>query len=443
MFKKAISRRAMIRGTAAVMALPWLEAMQPACLRAPAKSAGPARALFIFSPNGKHMEAWKPKEKGRRFPLTPTLQALEPVRKSVTVISGLALDGGRDHGDGAGDHARAAASFLTCAHPKKTGGQDIEVGVSIDQILAKELGAATKFPSLELGCEPGRAAGICDSGYSCAYSNNISWRTSSLPMPKETKPRAIFNRLFGITDGSRDLALEARISAEKRSILDCVGEDANALKEKLGLRDRAKLDDYMSAVRELEKRVSLPIGTAPPPDFVMPSGSIGGYPEQVALLYDLIALAFQTDATRIATFMLGNAGSNRSYSFLGCPDGHHDTSHHGKDPKKHEALAKINAWHVERFASFLKKMATVEEGDSTLLDLSFIVYGSGLSDGDRHNHDDLPVLLAGHGRGTLHPGQHLAFSKETPMANLYLSILSSMGVRADRFGDSTGRLEGI
>jgi hypothetical protein len=435
---RALDRRTFLRGAGAAIALPWLEAMQPALGRpAPA----PRRALFVFAPNGKKMDEWTPAAAGPLGELPFLLEPLAPLRTRCTVFSGLAIDGGRAHGDGPGDHARAAASFLTCAHPKKTGGADLQAGVSVDQVLAARIGGASAFPSLELGMERGAAAGVCDSGYSCAYSNNISWRAPSTPVVKEHEPRAVFARLFGDPDQALGAAAAQAQRARTRSVLDAARADANALRSALGGADRAKLDDYLTAVRELERRLQRADAEAPPaaaaPAAILAARSL---PERLAAMYELLALAFAADRTRVATFMLGNAGSNRSYPFLGVPDGHHEVSHHGRKPEKLAAIRAINRFHVEQLAAFLQRLAAQRDGDGDLLGNALVLYGSGISDGDRHNHDDLPVLLCGEGGGRHRAGAHVRLPKDTPMANLHLAVLHALGVDEPRFADSTAPL---
>jgi hypothetical protein len=435
----SLPRRTFLRGAGATIALPWLDAMVPA-LRTAAK--GPTRSLFLFAPNGKIMEDWVPKETGRKFELPFILEPLKKVRDAVTVISHAAIDAGRSHGDGPGDHARAAASFLTCAHPRKTGGANIHVGVSIDQLIAKHRGKETPFPSLEFGMEGGRKAGKCDSGYSCAYSNNISWRTPSTPVAKEVNPQAAFRRMFGTV--SKDPAADAKARRRLQSVLDSALADVKSLSNKLGPSDRSKLDDYLAAVREVETRLTKlekDVAKVSVPDGFWSREDAPRYVARLELMFDIVLLALQSDQTRTASFMLGNAGSNRSYRFLDVPDGHHYLSHHRKDPKKVGKIRKINRFHVEQFARFLAKLQETPDGDATLLDRSMIVYGSGLGDGNRHNHVDLPVLVAGKGNGRFHPGQHIRLQKSTPMANVYLSMLDALDIAADSFADSTGRIE--
>lgn len=434
----ALDRRTFLRGSASILALPWLDAMAPACTPLPAATR---RAMFVFSPNGMDMPRWQCKGEGRKAQFGETLAPLAAMRDRFTVFSGLALDGGRAHGDGPGDHARAAASYLTCAHPRKTGGADIHVGASIDQVIAKHVGKATMWPSLELGLERGRSAGSCDSGYSCAYSSHVSWRTPSKPVAKETDPQAVFARLFGDPENARSAAEARDQRKHERSVLDVVLADAKALDKQLGATDRRKLADYLDAVRELERRLERLDGEAP--EVELPDGLLDGgsaYEQRLALMYEIIALAFASDLTRVVTFMVGNAGSNRSYRFLDVPEGHHNLSHHGKDPKKRAAIGRINRFQVEQFGAFLDRLASVTDATGDLLGQSLVVFGSGLGDGNRHNHHNLPVLLAGEGGGAAKGRGHESLDKETPMANLYLAIANAMGCRNQQFADSTGPL---
>lgn len=431
----ALDRRTLLRGGAAALALPWLDAMAPA-LASPPKA--PVRSLFVFSPNGMNIPQWRPRGDGPEAKFEATLAPLQPLRARVSVFRGLAIDAGFAHGDGPGDHARAASTYLTCAHPRKTGGADIHVGVSIDQQIAAAVGGATAFASLELGMERGAAAGICDSGYSCAYSNNVSWRTPNVPVAKETEPRAVFTRLFGDPQQASDAAAQAAEQRTRRSLLDLVAGDAKALRGSLGSADRQKLEQFLTSVRELEQRLQR-VDQAEP-QVAVPGGLLerGGYAEKLALMYELVALAFATDKTRVVTLMLGNGGSNRSYKFLGVPDGHHDLSHHGKNEEKLAALAKINRFQVEQLAVFLQRLASQRDGDGDLLRQSLVVFGSGLGDGDRHNHDDLPVLLAGEGGGAARGRGHVVLpGKAVPMANLHLAVARAMGCKDERFADSS------
>jgi hypothetical protein len=440
-----LSRRTVLRGLGTAIALPWLEAMPPIRTYAGnpgAPPAAPVRMAFLYIPNGVHMRAWTPAETAARFAMPPTLQALEPFREEVLILSGLAQRNAAPLGDDGGDHARSLACFLTGVHPLKTDGDNLRAGISIDQVAARELGRRTRLPSLELGIDPSAQSGNCDSGYSCAYSSNISWKSASMPMAKEIDPRLVFDRLFGSGSSGRATALRLEPPEYQRSVLDFVLEDARQLRSRLGRNDRRKIDEYLSSIREIELR----IGAAethkqsrPAPAIARPGGIPKDLQEHIRLMLDLLALAFQADVTRIATFMFANEASNRSYPFLKVPDGHHDLSHHGGDAAKHEKLKAINRFHVEQFAYLLGKLKSMREADGSLLDHVMIVYGSGISDGDRHNHDDLPILLAGKGGGTIQPGGHLKYDAQ-PLNNLYLSMLDRMGITIERHGDSTGRL---
>jgi len=393
---------------------------------------------FVFFPNGAIMPSWKPGNEGSDYELPQTIAQIERHRKDFTVISGLAQDNGRAKGDGPGDHARCSASFLTGAHPVKTSGADIEVGTSVDQVAAEQVGRLTKLPSLEIGIERGRNAGSCDSGYSCAYSNNVSWKTSTTPMAKEINPRLVFERLFGT--GEDSIAAKKR-AFYRRSILDYVQADAQKIKQQLGKTDRRKMDEYFQSVRDLETRIS----RAMQPARALPAGVDApvGVPEELAdhirLMYDLLILAFRTDTTRVATFMLGNAGSNRAYTMVGVRGGHHEISHHRNDEQKIADLRKIDSFLIGHFGYFLDQMKSVAEGEGNLLDNSMVLYGSGLSDGNRHRHEDLPIILAGRGGGLLSPGRHIATNGETPMNNLFLSMLDGVGAQVESIGDSSGR----
>jgi hypothetical protein len=438
-----------LKGLGTAVALPFLEAMLPGFGRAAAASAPPRRMAFFYVPNGVHMDLWRPKETGADFALPTTLEPLEAFRKDFSILSGLTLDGARAHGDGGGDHARAMGSFLTGAHVRKTHGADIKAGISVDQVAAKRVGLRTRFPSLELGLERGAQAGNCDSGYSCAYSSNLSWRSDSTPNAKEVDPRQIFDRLFGGPVKDENDAARAKRLHYKKSILDFVRDDADGLKNQLGGNDQRKLDEYLSALRELELRLdrvekdAANGGGPTPPATGRPAGIPKEFEDHARLMMDMLVIAFQADLTRISTLAYANDGSNRSYRSIGAPEGHHDLSHHGKNKDKLEKLGKINRFHITQFAYFLEKLKSVPEGDGTLLDNSMLVYGSGISDGDRHNHDDLPILLAGRGGGQLRTGRHVVYKKETPLTNLYVSMLDWMGAPVEKFSDSTGVLEGL
>jgi hypothetical protein len=431
------------------MALPLMEAMGPAAALA-AEAAGrvglprPRRMAFVYIPNGANMADWTPQAVGDQFELPFILAPLQPVQQDLLVLSGLTHDKARPNGDGPGDHARASATFLTGCQARKTDGADIRVGVSVDQVAVERLGRPTRLASLELGCDRGQRSGNCDSGYSCAYSFNISWRTPSTPMPPEVDPRQVFERLFA--DSSREETAESRARRKRyeRSILDFVHEDARKLQSNLGATDRRKLDEYLTAVRELEIRIEQAEKLAAAlPDYSKPSGVPESYERHMELMFDLLALAFQTDTTRVASFILAHDGSNRPYPFLGVSEGHHDLSHHGNDEAKKKKIAKINRFHLTQFARFVTKLKSIKEGEGTLLDQCMIVYGGGIGDGNAHNHDNLPVLLAGRGGGSIQTGRHLRFPRNTPMTNLYLAMLERMGAGVERLGDSTGPLQGI
>jgi hypothetical protein len=446
-----ISRRTILRGLGAAVALPWLEAMTPFKAFGAPDAAPTVRMAFCYVPNGVVVPEWTPAKEGAAFELSPTLQPLTAIKDKLLVLTSLAHKKAFANGDGPGDHARAMATFLTGCQAKKTSGADIKVGVSVDQIAAQKIGKATKFASLEIGCEQAKDAGNCDSGYSCAYSNNLSWRGESTPNYKEIDPRAVFDRLFGLA-GKTDLNKD-RADIYRKSVLDFVSEDAAELNRKLGATDQRKLDEYLSAVREIEQRLAKAAAEATPKpteatekkiDYPRPIGySKEKYQEHLRLMADMLVVAFQADLTRTVTFAFANDGSNRSYRFLDVPEGHHDLSHHGNDKAKLTKIQKINQFHIEQLAYLLTKLDGVKEGSGTLLDNSMVVYGSGISDGDKHNHNELPVLLAGKGGGTIKTGRHIKYPKDTPMTNLFLSMLDRAGASVDSIGDSTGRLKGL
>jgi len=429
-----------------LVALPALESVGPArALASTATAASPLRMAFYYVPNGAHMAAWTPTTEGADFALPATLEPLAPFRDKLMVLSGLTHDKARPNGDGPGDHARALAAFLTASQPYKTSGANIRVGISVDQLAAQRVGHETRFASLELGLEKGAQAGNCDSGYSCAYSSNVSWKSPTTPVAKEVDPRLVFERLFaGDSVGATNEA-RARRQKYQKSILDFVLEDARGLQGELGTADQRKLEEYLTSVREIEQR----IGRAEKdsrvelPKMAQPEGIPQAYEDHARLMLDLQVLAFQGDVSRISTFMFANDSSNKNYPQIGVTDGHHDLSHHGRDEAKQEKIAKINRFHMEQFAYLVEKLQSVPEGNGTLLDHVMLCYGSGLSDGDAHNHDDLPVLLVGGGNGTLQSGRHVRYNENMPMANLFLSMLDRMGAGVDRFGDSTGRLKGL
>jgi hypothetical protein len=441
---QSISRRTVLKGFGAAVALPWLEAMGPlTSWAAGVETKKPAqnRMAMLYVPNGINMADWTPKAEGADFELPHTLQPLKEVRDYINVLTGLTADKARAHGDGGGDHARALGSFLTGAQPRKTDGADIRAGISVDQVAASRIGDQTRLASLEIGCEQGSMAGNCDSGYSCVYSSTMSWRSATQPLPKEVNPKLVFDRLFSSTGD----ATRRQADAKRKSILDFVRDDSKDLQDKLGANDRRKLDEYFASVRDIELRIER-IDKLPPvkaPDVKAPAGVPASYEEHIKLMYDLLALAFQADVTRVATFVHANEGSNKPYKFIGVSEGHHDLSHHGGDSKKKEKLRDINTFHVKQLAYFLTKLKSIPEGDGTLLDHCMIAYGSGNSDGNAHNHDDLPIVTAGRGCGTIKTGRHIKYAKETPLNNLWLSMLDRMNIKVASLGDSTGHLPGL
>jgi hypothetical protein len=441
--RKHLPRRTFLRGAGALVALPVLDAMTPA-FAAPAAAERPVRLAFTYVPNGAVMADWTPRTAGKDFEFTRILKPLEPFRQDLSVLSGLAHHQANALGDGGGDHARAGACFLTGIHPRKTAGADIAAGISADQVAALVTGRHTRFPSLELGCEDSRTVGNCDSGYSCAYTNSISWRGPASPLPPETNPRLVFERLYG-ADADRRLppATRALRLASRKSMLDAVREDAQRLAAEVGAADKRKLDEYLTGVREIEKRIENAEKGVPEaaPTLDEPAGIPIAFSDYVKLMFDLQVAAFQADLARVTTLMVGREGSVRTYGEIGIADPHHPLTHHRKQPDWIEKVTRINAFHAQLFAYFLEKLRTTPDGDGSLLDHSMVVYASGIADGNEHTHEDLPVVLAGRGGGSLSPGRHIVYETKTPMTNLDLSLLDRMGVRADSIGDSTGRLE--
>ena len=446
----SISRRTLLRGLGTTVALPMFDAMASSRLLTAAEQevSPPLRMAFLYVPNGMHMADWTPSQEGTEYELTPTLQGIKKYRESFNVLTGLTLDGARAHGDGGGDHARSVAAFLTGAHPRKTNGADIQNGVSIDQVTAEQVGKATRFSSLELGLEASAQAGNCDSGYSCAYASNMSWRGPTNPVAKEIDPGAVFDRLFAGQTSKETRRAKTTREKYRKSVLDFVLEDAKSLHQKLPAVDRRKLDEYLYSVRDVENRLvgveRLEFTEEGVPDFPRPAGVPQDLAKHSELMFDMMTLAMQTDSSRILSFMFTNAGSNRSYPEIGVSEGHHESSHHGKSEHKQQNIAKINRFHVDRFAYFLSRLSQVRENNGkTLLENSMVVYGSGISDGDRHNHDDLPILLAGTGAGRIQTGRHIRYENGTPLCNLYLWMMRQMGAKAESFGDSTSEITGL
>jgi hypothetical protein len=389
------------------------------------------------------MSEWKPKLAGRDYEFTRILKPLEPFREDLLVLSGLDHRQATEMGDGGGGHARAGAAYLTGIHCKKTMGSDIRCGVSIDQIIAQHVGAPTRLASLEMGCEDTRMVGNCDTGYSCAYTSSIAWRTPTLPMPPETNPRMVFERLFGADDPNMDPAQRARRLQYRRSILDSVGGHAGQLVDSLGAADKRKLDEYLTGIREIEQRIQGAEADGKParPDVERPAGIPETFVDHLRLMFDLQILAFQADLTRVSTLMIGREGSLRTYPEIGIRDAHHPLTHHRNNREFIDKVTQINAYHVQLFSDlYVKKMKAIAEGEGGLLQNCMVCYGSGLSEGNSHSPLDLPTLMLGQGGG-LKTGRHVVYPRGTPMANLFLALADRMGVHPDKLGDSDGRLE--
>lgn len=447
--RTSLPRRTFLRGLGTTLALPLLDSMAPA-LSAASAGSKPVRLGYVYTPNGiigscdksPRPFLWTPRQTGANFEFSPTMKALEPFRRDVTVLSGLAQTTGWGLGDGPGDHARATASFLTGVHPFKTGGSNFRLGISADQIAAQEFGKHTQLGSLELGLEAQPLAGNCDSGYTCAYMS-LSWRGPTSPMPAEINPRMVFERLFGDGESTSVAARMSRLESQK-SVLDYVSERLAHLTAGLGAGDRRKLDEYMDSVRDIERRVELAerqSATEEVPTLERPSSVPDDYSQYARLMIDMQVVAWQTDMTRVASFVMGRDGSNRPYRELGIADGHHSLSHHQHQDERVDKLVKIDELHVSLFAYLLKKLHETQDGDGTLLDHSLIMFGSGLSDSDAHIHEDLPIVLAGNANGQLRGNRHVVYAKATPLNNLFLNMFDLAGVpHVDGFGDSTGRL---
>ena len=398
---------------------------------------------FVYIPNGVHQDNWWPTDEGRAFQLGKTMEPLTPLKSSLQVLGGLNHQNAKAGNDGAGDHARANATFLTGARARKTDSADIQVGVSVDQVAAQQIGHLTRFSSLELSCDSVRKSGRCDSGYSCAYQYNLSWRSPSVPMTPEPNPRLVFERLFGSGVGAERQAHFRQRQATQKSLLDFVMQDAKSLQTQLGQSDRAKLDEYLTGVREIEQRIQRTesFGALPDPRVDAPAGIPGDFGEHMDIMFDLLAMAFETDSTRVATLLLAGDGSNRSYPQIGIAEGHHYCSHHRNDADLMGKIARIDRYYMEHFARFLKRLEQTKDVDGrSVLHNSMIVYGSGNADGNRHTHDNLPVILAGGGGGTLESGRHVNLGGR-PMSDLFLSMTDRLGVQGiERIGDSSGRV---
>ena len=441
---KALARRTFLRGMGAAVALPFLDAMTPA-FAAQSKTAAkaPVRMAFVYVPNGIDMRNWNPDYQGKLQELPRILKPLEPFKNDITLLSNLTHHNGRALLDGAGDHGRCCGAYLTGVQPRKSA-VDIKCGVSVDQLVANKLRNETRFASLEVGLEDARQAGDCDSGYSCAYTNNLAWRSETQPLPPVLDPRILFERLFG-TGAELTPEERKRQSKYRRSILDFVQEDTKKLQTNLGPTDRRKLDEYLSSIREIERQIAKAEtdNAQITPNMEKPYGVPSDFAEHFKLMTDMMTIAFQADLTRVMTFLVTREGSSRAYREIGIPDGHHPLTHHRNDPAMMDKVALINEYHMRQFAAWVEKLKNIQEGDSNILNNSMIVYGAGLADGNRHSHEDLPTLIAGTGGGFIKPGRRIVYRKETPMANMFLNMMDRMGVPAEHFGDSTGRLDGL
>lgn len=443
--KKALPRRAVLRGMGATLALPLLDAMVPSLSALSKTPARPTRRLgVVYVPNGVEESQWRPATQGAAFEFTPTLKPLEPFRDRLLAISGLENTAARPWpGELAGQHSRPAAAFLTGVHAKRTTGASLQLGVSMDQLAAKTLGQETRLASLELsleGVDTTNGVSTCDTGYSCAYLN-MSWRSATTPMPRETNPRVVFERLFGDVGSTSQTVRLARIRRQ-RSVLDSVLQKARELQGDLGAGDRVKLNEYLDAIRELELRIQKSEEQAGRelPVVDSPAGIPVSFEEHARMMFDLQLLAYQTDVTRVFSLMIGREQSGMTYPQIGVPDAHHPISHHRNEPKFRAKLAKINHYHMALFAEFVKKLRETPDGDASLLDNVILLYGSALRDGNAHSYDDLNLLIVGGGAGQLRGGRHIVFPKSTQLANLHLTLLDRLGVAVEQLGDSTGTL---
>jgi len=440
------SRRQFLRGLGTCLALPALESLRPlAAVAGTVEGKAPVRAAFVFFPNGAIPGTWWPKGEGTEFEFSRTLKPLEPLRGQIQILGGLDQKAAYGGPDGAGDHARGNGVFLTGVRLKKSA-TDLRAGVSIDQCMAKEIGHLTRLPSLELSSDAVRTSGACDSGYACAYQFNLSWSSATTPVAAESNPRLVFERLFGAGGpGEREENLRRR-QQDQRSVLDFVREEARNMNRRLNGRDRDKLDQYLTGIREIETTIEKAerLGVPADPGVETPSGIPQDRAQYVQLMFDMLALAFQTDSTRVGTLLLGHDGDNRSLPEIGISEGHHDLSHHFNNEEKIQKLSEIDLWYAKQFARFLQKLKETPDSDGqSVLQNSMIVYGSGNADGNRHTHSNLPLILAGGGGGTLKPGRYVQHGSR-PMSDLFLSLADRMGVpRLERFGDSTGRLADV
>jgi hypothetical protein len=441
--RKPLARRTFLKGIGAAISLPMLDVMKPSRAFGAAAAGQPINRLgLIYVPNGIVMNNWTPAATGAGFEYTRILKPIEKFRDKTRVISGLANYMADPLGDGPGDHARAGAAYFTCSHPKKTGGSDIFAGTSVDQVIAQSVGNQTRLPSLEIGLDDNRVVGHCDSGYSCAYTNSLSWKSPTTPLPPEASPRLLFERMFGDFDPSIDAATRARRAKYRSSILDMTRDETGRLSQSLGSTDKRKVDEYLTMIREVEKRIQQveQDDRVIDPKIDKPAGIPADFTDHARLMFDLQAIAFQADLTRMISFVIGREGSVRTYENIGVADPHHPLSHHRNDPDSLEKLTQINTYHMQLFAYFLEKLANTPDGDGSLLDHVTLLYGCGHSDSNRHLHNNLPVVLIDGANKNPTGGQHIAATEDTPLANLYLSLMDRMGVNHDKFGDSTGRL---
>ena len=438
--KKALSRRTVLRGMGAAVALPLLDAMIPAM----AATAGPVRRLgVVYHPNGVIYDQWLPAGVGADFKLSPTLSPLQPFRDQLIVVTGLASDQAEALGDGGGDHSRASGTYLTGVHVRKSDSV-VKNGISMDQIAAKAFERYTQLSSLQLTVDDNSMVGSCDTGYSCAYSSTLSWLTPTLPLMAENNPRVVFERLFGSID-STDPSVRASRLQQDQSILDSVTGRVRQLQQKLGTADNRKVDDYLASLRDVERQIQKAEeqSTKEMPDVVRPAGIPDSFEEHVQLLYDLQLLAYQSDLTRVVTFMYGREQTGRSYPQIGVPEPHHPLTHHQGNPEKMVKCAAIQRYHIGLFAGFLEKLRKTPDGDGSLLDHLTLIYGAGISNSDRHTHGPLPTLLLGGGAGTLKGGRHIVYPEHTPLTNLQLTLLDKLGVPTQKLGDSTGEFKGL
>ncbi|HSP67620.1 MAG TPA: DUF1552 domain-containing protein [Bryobacteraceae bacterium] len=438
--KKAISRRTILRGAGTALALPLLDAMIPAF--APAATTAPVRRLgVVYHPNGVIYDKWLPAGAGSDFELSPTLKGLEPFKDKLIVVTGLFSDPAEPYGDGGGDHSRACGSYLTGVHIKKSD-SILENAVSMDQIAAKEFERDTQLSSLQMTADENSLLGSCDLGYSCAYSSTVSWLTPTLPLMAENNPRVLFERMFGASD-STDARVRAARLKQDRSLLDSVNDRVNQLQRKLGTADNRKVNDYLAALRDVERRIQKAEEQSSKelPDVHQPAGIPESFDEQVRLLYDLQLLAYQSDLTRVITFLYGREQTGRPYPQIGVPEGHHPLTHHQNDPVKMEKCTRIQRHHIALFAEYLEKLRNTPDGDGSLLDHVILLFGSGISNSDRHTHGPLPTFVVGGGSGTLKGGRHLIYPEHTPLTNLQLTLLNKLGVKAETLGDSNGQFK--